>query len=287
MTKCGELNCDHQCEDGIIYCACHQHEMKDCINKAVEKEMDEYYIRIITAFRNERKIKEVVKERIEKEKKQKGRHGVMITIVPILEYIDALYFAESCARIARWQDARADEKSDECKSIIAAGSDSNQAKAATNPDREHSGNSSLSISEQQAVEKALKNAPLDAEKAAQYIRQNVVPASLREAITDCLAKPLPNIMHLCALSAGWTNKEMGQEEQIQQAVEKALEEQEKEIAAYYVHVNHQHCPRTKTWVPGHHQDCLAYEMRLIKAASLPQQTTRWPSAKTGAKKVGK
>lgn len=139
----------------IILC---RHCQTEYAEQAVEKAMDEYYIRIITAFRDERKVKEVVKERIEKEKKQKGRHGAMITIAPILEYIDALYFAESCARIARFHDARADEKSEEHKPIIAAGSDSNQAKAATNPDREHSGSSSLSISEQQAVEKALAQA---------------------------------------------------------------------------------------------------------------------------------
>jgi len=70
------------------------------------------------------------------------------------------------------------------------------------------------------------------ENAARYIRANVVPTPLREAIRNCLEKPLPNIMHLCALDAGWTNKEIGQEEREHQAVEKARAQWEKENLCY-------------------------------------------------------
>jgi len=57
------------------------------------------------------------------------------------------------------------------------------------------------------------------ETACKYIRANVVPTKLREAITDMLSKPTPNVMFLCAQEAGWKSKD-----DMQQAVEKAMSE---------------------------------------------------------------
>jgi hypothetical protein len=43
-------------------------------------------------------------------------------------------------------------------------------------------------------------------ESAIYIKMNVVPEVLRKEITDALANPVPNIMHLCAEKAGWSKE---------------------------------------------------------------------------------